>query len=167
MHLSWERSSVRHLLSSDGAGWLSVVGSVSRTVSVHRAHAVRCRTPVLLVVLTGLRRASAGSSLCADFVIGGSNGHLQLVICGEYISLKSRMRAPNSDLKGHVLDDLALGRGGRLFKMGWKLGHTRVREGSFNTKYRFSRLRGAGRWPGADGLTDSLSALNTKQSLPN
>ena len=25
------------------------------------------------------------------------------------------MRAPNSDLKGHVLDDLALGRGGRLF----------------------------------------------------
>ena len=115
MHLSWERSSVRHLLSSDGAGWLSVVGSVSRTVSVHRAHAVRCRTPVLLVVLTGGSVASAGSSLCADFVIGGSNGHLQLVICGEYISLKSRMRAPNSDLKGHVLDDLALGRGGRLF----------------------------------------------------
>ena len=25
------------------------------------------------------------------------------------------MRAPNSDLKGRVLDDLALGRGGRLF----------------------------------------------------
>ena len=26
------------------------------------------------------------------------------------------MRAPNSDLKGRVLDDLALGGGGRLFK---------------------------------------------------
>ena len=28
------------------------------------------------------------------------------------------MRAPNSDLKGRVLDDLALGRGGRLLKFG-------------------------------------------------
>eukprot|EP00964_Phaeocystis_antarctica_P059800 scaffold35554_cov57-Phaeocystis_antarctica.AAC.1 len=46
------------------------------------------------------------------FVIGGGVQALQSVICGERISPISRMRAPNSDLKGRVLDDLALRRGG-------------------------------------------------------
>ena len=36
---------------------------------------------------------------------------------------------PASDPKGHVLDDLALGRGGRLLKgSGWKMGNLAVRD---------------------------------------
>ena len=80
MHLSWELSSFRHLLCSDGAGWMSLVGSVSSPCPC--TEHMR-RTAVLLVVPTGGSVARAGCFSVHTFVTGGCNVHLQFVICGE------------------------------------------------------------------------------------
>ena len=112
LHLSLALASLGHPLSSDGACWRFIAASVSSPCpcTEHMPYA----SPHLMVHGGIGSFATAGSPLpVRTFVIGGEAfGDLR-----ERISPKSRMRAPNSDLKAGVLDDLALRRGGRLFKV--------------------------------------------------